>query len=112
MVDVPQRGRHVARGDPQGEALHHGRLAHARLAGQDRIVLAAAGEDVDDLADFSVAAQHGIDVAAAGPRVRSIVNWSRLGVLVGPKGLPVPRRGIAAGGNGGRFFARLRWTQR
>ena len=66
--DVPQRRRHVAGGDPQGEALDHGGLAHARLAGQDRIVLAAAGEDVDDLADFGVASEDGIDVAAAGPR--------------------------------------------
>ena len=73
-VDVRKRRRDVAGGDPQGEAFDHGRLAHARLAGEDRIVLAAAGEDVDDLADFGVAAQHRIDVAAAGAGVRSMVN--------------------------------------
>ncbi len=64
--DSLQRGRHVAGGDPQGETLDDGRLADARLAGEDRIVLPAAGEDVDDLADFGVAAQHGIDLPLPG----------------------------------------------
>ena len=39
---VLERLRHVALGDPQGEALDDGRLADAGLAGEDRVVLAAA----------------------------------------------------------------------
>ena len=65
--DVLQGRRHVAGGDAQREAFDDGGLAHARFAGEDRVVLAAAGEDIDDLADFAVAAQDGIDLAAAGP---------------------------------------------
>ena len=62
-----QRRRHVAGGDPQGEALDDGRLADARLAGEDRVVLPAAGEDVDDLADLGVAAEDRVDLARLGP---------------------------------------------
>ena len=51
-----QRGRHVARDDPLREALDDGGLADAGLAGQDRVVLPAAQQDVDDLADLLVAA--------------------------------------------------------
>src|SRR5213075_430592 len=36
---VLQRRRHVARGDAEREALDHRGLPHARLAGQDRVVL-------------------------------------------------------------------------
>ena len=49
----------------QREAFHDGRLAHARFAGQDRIVLAAPRQDVDHLADLEIAAQHRIDLAVA-----------------------------------------------
>ena len=50
----------------QGKTFDDGRFSDARLAGQDRIVLPAAREDVDDLADFGIAPQHGIDFLAAG----------------------------------------------
>ena len=49
--------------DAEREAFHHRGLADARLAYQNRIVLAAAGEDVDHLADLEVARQHRIDLA-------------------------------------------------
>ena len=61
-----QRRRHVARGDPQREAFDDRRLADARLAGEDRIVLPAPHQDVDDLADLLVAADDRVDLAAAG----------------------------------------------
>ena len=64
--DVLQQRRHVAVGDAQREAFHHGGLADARLAGQDRVVLAAARQDVDHLADLEIAAQHRIDLALLG----------------------------------------------
>ena len=49
------------------EAFDDGGLADAGLAGEDRVVLAAAHEDVDDLADLLVAADDGIDLALARP---------------------------------------------
>ena len=60
-----QRRRHVARGDAQGQTLDHGRLAHAGLAGEDRVVLPAAHQDVDGLADFRIAADHRVQLAVA-----------------------------------------------
>ena len=53
--------------DPQGEALDDGRLADAGLAGQDRVVLPAARQDVDHLADLEVAADDRVDLALAWP---------------------------------------------
>ena len=44
--------RHVAADDAQRQPFDHGGLADARLAGEDRVVLPAAGEDVDDLPDL------------------------------------------------------------
>ena len=46
-----------------GESFDDRRLADARFAHQDRIVLPPAGQDVDHLADFEIAAQHRIDLA-------------------------------------------------
>ena len=63
---VLERRRHVARGDALGEALDDGGLADAGLAGEDGVVLAAAHEDVDDLADLLVAPDDGVDLALAG----------------------------------------------
>ena len=60
-----QRGRHVALGDAQRKTFDDRRLADAGLAGEDRIVLAAAHQDVDDLADFGITADNGVDLAIA-----------------------------------------------
>ena len=49
-----------------GEALDHGGFADAGFADQNGVVLAAAGENVDHLADFEIARQHGIDLCRAG----------------------------------------------
>ena len=62
---VAQRGRHIALGHPQSEALHHGRLAHAGLTHQHRIVLPTPRQDVDNLPDLGIARQHGVHLAAA-----------------------------------------------
>ena len=56
---------HVAHVDAAGEALDDGGLADAGLADQDRVVLRAAREDLDDAADLLVAADDRIDLAAA-----------------------------------------------
>ena len=65
--DVLQRRRHVAPRQADGKAFDDRRLADAGLAGQDRVVLAPAHQDVDDLADLLVAAADGIDLAFARP---------------------------------------------
>src|SRR5213076_2432447 len=53
---------HVAAGDALGQALDDGGLAHARLADQDRVVLGAATEHLDDAADLLVAADHRVEL--------------------------------------------------
>src|SRR5579884_493312 len=45
---VGQKRRHVALGDALRQALDDGRLSHARLADQHRIVLRPPAEDLDD----------------------------------------------------------------
>jgi hypothetical protein len=54
------------RATPEGKPFDDGRLAHTGFAGQDRIVLAAPGEDVDDQADFGVTSDDRVDLALAG----------------------------------------------
>ena len=62
--------RHVAAGDPLGQALDDRGLADAGLADQDRVVLGPAGEDLDDPADLLVAADDRVELAGRG-RARS-----------------------------------------
>jgi len=59
--DVFEHWRHVTRSDPQGKALNDSGFADTRFTGQDRIVLAAARENVDDLADFVIAAENSVN---------------------------------------------------
>ena len=61
-----QLRRHVAARETLREAFDHRRLADARLAGQDRIVLAPPHQDVDDLADLFIASGDRIHLAVAG----------------------------------------------
>ena len=56
---------HVPLGDSPGEAFDHGGLADAGLAGEDRVVLPATRQDVDNLTDFRIAAQNRVDLAAS-----------------------------------------------
>ncbi len=56
-------GRHAQR-----EAFDDSRLAHARFAGEDGIVLPATREDVDHLPDFGIATEDGIDLSSLGLR--------------------------------------------
>ena len=62
-----QLRRHVAAREALSEALDHRGLADPGLAGEDRIVLAAAHQDVDDLADLVVPAGHRVHLALAAP---------------------------------------------
>ncbi len=63
---VLQRFGHVAGNDALGEAFDDGGLADAGLADEHGIILRAAREHLDDAADFFVASDDGIELAAAG----------------------------------------------
>ena len=65
--DVLEHLGHVALSDPQRQALDDGRLADARLAGEDRVVLPASDQDIQHLADLGLAADHGVELAPPGP---------------------------------------------
>ena len=60
--------RDVAGDDPLRQALDDRRLADARIADQDRVVLRAAGEHLDHAADLLVAADDGVELALLGER--------------------------------------------
>ena len=63
---VAQRLGDVAGDDALGEALDDRGLADAGLADQHRVVLGAAGEDLDDAADLVVAADDRVELAVLG----------------------------------------------
>ena len=63
---VAERLGHVAADDPLGQALDDRRLAHARLADQDRVVLRPPAEDLDHPPDLVVAADHRVELARPG----------------------------------------------
>ena len=93
-------GGHVALGDPEREPLDDGRLADARLAGQDRVVLAAADQDIDHLADLGLAADHRVDFSLPRPLGqvdRVLVERGRL-ARCRPAGRPAGRGAAAAAG--------------
>src|SRR3546814_600078 len=60
-----QDWRHQAFGDAHRQAFDHRGLADAGLAGEDRAVLPAPGQDVDHLPDLGVARQHRVELAVA-----------------------------------------------
>ena len=85
---VAQDLRHVALEDAAGEAFDDGCLADAGLADEYRVVLGAAAEHLDDAANLLVAADDGVELAAAGEVGEVLgVLFERLelalGVLVG-----------------------------
>ncbi len=85
---VAQALGHVAGDDAAGEALDDGGFAHAGLADEHGIVFGAAAEHLDDAANLFVAADDGIELAAAGEFGEILgVFFERLefafGILVG-----------------------------
>ena len=62
---VAQALGHVAGDDAAGEALDDGGFAHAGLADEHRIVFGAAAQHLDHAANLFVAADDGIELAAA-----------------------------------------------
>ncbi len=67
---VGQHVGHVVLRDAPGQALGDGRLADARLAHQQRVVLAPAAQDLDDALHLVLAADQRIDLAVAGHLVQ------------------------------------------
>ncbi len=59
-----QHFRHIARDDALREAFHDGGFSNAGLADQHGIIFRAARENLHDAADFIVAADHRIELAA------------------------------------------------
>ncbi len=59
---------HFVVDDALGQPFHDGGLAHARFADQHRVVLGAALQDLDGAADFLVAPDHRVQLAALGAR--------------------------------------------
>ena len=57
---------YVAGGDLLGQALDDGRLAHAGVTQDKRIVLGAARKDLHHALDFLFATDHGVELAVAG----------------------------------------------
>ena len=57
---------------------------------EDRVVLPPPRQNVDDLPDLEIAAEHRIDFAAFAFSVRLTVNWSKLGVFVGARSPQTP----------------------
>ncbi len=76
---VFQRWRDVASGDTQRKPFDDGSLADACLAGENRIVLTAASENVNDLADLVVAAEHRIHLSRT--RIGSEINSELIQIL-------------------------------
>ena len=66
QLDALQRRRHITGCDAQCEPLDHRRLAHPRLAGEDRVVLAPPHQDVDHLPDLGLAADHRVELPGLG----------------------------------------------
>ncbi len=81
---------HVAVDDAAGQPLGDGGLAHARVAHQHRVVLGAAGEDLDDAADLLVAADHRVELPLRASWVRSLVYFSRARYWLSASGLVHP----------------------
>jgi len=63
---VGQEAGHFAIGDALGQAFDNGRLAHAGLADEHRVVLGAAAEDLHHALQFAIAAHQGIELAVHG----------------------------------------------
>ena len=66
QCDAAQCRWDVAGGYAEREALDDGGLAHARFAGEDRVVLTTTRQDVDHLTDLEVAAEDRVDLAGLG----------------------------------------------
>jgi hypothetical protein len=75
---------HLFLDDAPCQAFRDRGLADAGLAHQQRVVLAAAAQDLDHAVDFFLAPDQRIDLAVGGSLVQVLVNWSSGLSLVWP----------------------------
>ena len=77
---------HVARHDLQRQPLGDGRLAHAGLADEDRVVLGAADQHLHDALDLVVAPDHRVELALARQLGQvAAVFFQRPVLVLGPR---------------------------
>ena len=91
---IGQHVRHLAFDDAPGQAFGDGGLAHAGLAHVERVVLAAAAQDLDGALDFVGAAHQRVDLAVAAPLVEvagELGQGIALGLALAALGRPSPR---------------------
>ncbi|MCY1448059.1 hypothetical protein D9M71_647060 [compost metagenome] len=66
QLNALERLRHFSGGNAQSQTFDNRGFADAGFTDHDRVVLAAAGEDVDHLPNRTIAAQYGIKRAVTG----------------------------------------------
>ncbi|KAF5029070.1 hypothetical protein DSECCO2_652460 [anaerobic digester metagenome] len=93
---VAQRFRHVATYDALGKPLRNGGFADARLADEAGVILGFARENADDVSDFVVPPNYGIQFVLAGALHQVIAVFfqrfiSCLGVVGGDAGIAANR---------------------
>ena len=98
-LDPLKRRRHVARCDALGEAFDDRCFAHAGFAGQDRIVLPPAHQNVDDLPHFVLAAEDRVHLSGLGSGGQILAE-------------PIERGRAFGAGRGGRAFRARRGDAR
>ncbi len=96
--DILQRRWNVTGSDAQSKTFDNGGFADARFTGEDGIVLTAAREDVNDLANLVIAAEDGVNFASFG--VRGQINGELIQILLFTGG------GNASGALGQTFEAK------
>ena len=98
-LEQPLLGEHIRdlmAHDALGQPLDDGRLADTGLPDQHRVVLRAAGEDLNHPLDLGLAPDHGIELALAGELrqiTREFVEDGGLGPLLGPGIVLVAKQG-------------------
>ena len=91
MLELGEALGHVARGDAHRERADDGGLADAGLADEERVVLLAALEDLEEPPHLDVAPDDGIELAAARA-LDEVVREAREHVAAaGGRGAPRPR---------------------
>ena len=91
-----QHVRDLVADDALGEAFHDGGLAHAGLADQDRVVLGAAGQDLDHPLDLGLAPDDRVELALPGQLgeiAGELVEHRGLRALLGPRVVLIAEEG-------------------
>jgi hypothetical protein len=83
---VGQERRHVAIGDLLRQAFDDGRLPHARLADQHRIILGAAAQDLNHTIQFAVAAHQRVEMAVGRGLGQVAAEFGKQRAFLGPVG--------------------------